>query len=70
MLELLTGTGLALAAGLNAWIPLVVLGALDRFTGLIELRLICDSVHTVTVRSRGVRLDLVGEPRYVEEFEP
>ena len=37
MLELLTGTGLALAAGLNAWIPLVVLGALDRFTGLIEL---------------------------------
>ena len=37
MLEVLTGTGLALAAGLNAWIPLVVLGALDRFTGLIEL---------------------------------
>jgi uncharacterized protein DUF4126 len=37
MLELLTGTGLALAAGLNAWIPLLVLGALDRFTGLIEL---------------------------------
>lgn len=37
MLELLTGTGLALAAGLNAWIPLVVIGALDRFTGLVEL---------------------------------
>lgn len=37
MLELLTGTGLALAAGLNAWIPLVLLGALDRFTGLVEL---------------------------------
>lgn len=37
MLELLTATGLALAAGLNAWIPLVLLGALDRFTGLIEL---------------------------------
>ena len=37
MLEVLTGTGLALAAGLNAWIPLVVLGALDRFTGLVEL---------------------------------
>jgi Domain of unknown function (DUF4126) len=37
MLELLTGTGLALAAGLNAWIPLLVVGALDRFTGLIEL---------------------------------
>ncbi|QEO15907.1 DUF4126 domain-containing protein [Agromyces intestinalis] len=37
MLELLTGAGLALAAGLNAWIPLVLLGALDRFTGLVEL---------------------------------
>lgn len=37
MLELLTATGLALAAGLNAWIPLVLHGALDRFTGLIEL---------------------------------
>jgi hypothetical protein len=37
MLELLTGTGLALAAGLNAWIPLVVIGALDRFTSLVEL---------------------------------
>jgi hypothetical protein len=37
MLELLTGTGLALAAGLNAWIPLVILGALDRFTDLVAL---------------------------------
>lgn len=37
MLELLTGTGLALAAGLNAWIPLILLGALDRFTTLVEL---------------------------------
>lgn len=36
MLELLTGTGLALAAGLNAWVPLVVVGALDRFTRLVE----------------------------------
>jgi hypothetical protein len=33
-----------------------------------ELRLICDSVHTVTVSGRGVRLELVGEPRYVEDF--
>jgi hypothetical protein len=41
-----------------------------KVTGLTELRLICDSVHTVTVRSRGVRLELVGEPRYVEEFKP
>ena len=37
MLEVLTATGLALAAGLNAWIPLLVLGALDRFTGLVDL---------------------------------
>jgi hypothetical protein len=35
---------------------------------LTELRLICDSVHTVTVIGRGVRLELVGAPRYVEEF--
>jgi hypothetical protein len=37
VLEVLTASGLALAAGLNAWIPLLVLGALDRFTGLVEL---------------------------------
>jgi hypothetical protein len=35
---------------------------------LIELRLICDSIHTVTVTGQGVRLELVGEPRYVEDF--
>jgi len=37
MLELLTGTGLATAAGLNAALPLLVLGALDRWTGLVTL---------------------------------
>ncbi len=37
MLELLTGTGLATAAGLNAALPLLVLGALDRWTGLVDL---------------------------------
>lgn len=37
MLELLTGTGLATAAGLNAALPLLVLGGLDRWTGLVEL---------------------------------
>ncbi|GGM22658.1 DUF4126 domain-containing protein [Promicromonospora citrea] len=37
MLELATGTGLALSAGLNAWIPLIFLGALSRFTDLVEL---------------------------------
>jgi hypothetical protein len=35
---------------------------------LAELRLICDSVHTVTVLGRGVKLEVVGEPRFVEEF--
>ncbi|WP_036967467.1 DUF4126 domain-containing protein [Promicromonospora kroppenstedtii] len=37
MLELATGSGLALSAGLNAWIPLIFLGALSRFTDLVEL---------------------------------
>lgn len=37
MLEVLTGTGLATAAGLNAALPLLVLGALDRWTGLVTL---------------------------------
>jgi hypothetical protein len=35
-----------------------------------ELRLICDSVHTVTITGRGARLELIGEARYVEEFRP
>jgi hypothetical protein len=35
-----------------------------------ELRLIFDSVHAVTVKGRGVRLQLSGEPKYVEEFRP
>jgi hypothetical protein len=35
--ELLTGTGLATAAGLNAYIPLLVMGLLARYTDLIEL---------------------------------
>ena|ERR1035437_6910993 len=34
---------------------------------LTELRLICDDIHTVTIKGRGVRLELVGVPRYVEE---
>ena len=36
MLEALTGTGLATAAGLNAYIPLLVIGALARWTDLID----------------------------------
>jgi len=37
MLSALTGTGLSAAAGLNAFIPLVIVGLLGRFTELIEL---------------------------------
>jgi hypothetical protein len=37
MLELLTGTGLATAAGLNAYIPLLTVGLLARYTDLITL---------------------------------
>lgn len=37
MLELATGSGLALAAGLNAWIPLLGLGLLSRYTNLVTL---------------------------------
>jgi len=37
MLAALTGTGLSAAAGLNAFIPLVIVGTLARFTSLIEL---------------------------------
>jgi len=37
MLELLVGSGLAAAAGLNAWMPLFALGLLDRFAPVIQL---------------------------------
>jgi len=37
MLEALTGTGLATAAGLNAYIPLLTVGLLSRFTNVITL---------------------------------
>src|SRR4051794_32490994 len=36
-MELLTGVGLASAAGLNAYIPLLSMGLLARFTGLVDL---------------------------------
>jgi hypothetical protein len=35
--EVLTGTGLAASAGLNAYIPLITMGLLARYTDLIEL---------------------------------
>ncbi|MGH3738512.1 MAG: DUF4126 domain-containing protein [Micromonosporaceae bacterium] len=37
MLEALTGSGLAAAAGLNAYIPLVAVGVLSRYTDWINL---------------------------------
>lgn len=46
-------------------VPLVV-------TVQTELRLVFDSIHTVTVKGRGVELELLSEPAYVEEvkFKP
>lgn len=37
MLAALTGTGLAASAGLNAYIPLLIMGLLARFTSAIDL---------------------------------
>ena len=37
MLELLTGTGLAIAAGLNAYVPLLALGLAGRFLDVVQL---------------------------------
>lgn len=37
MFEVLTGGGLALSAGLNAYIPLIALGLATRFTSLVEV---------------------------------
>jgi hypothetical protein len=37
VLEVLTGTGLAASAGLNAYIPLLTMGLLARFTDTIDL---------------------------------
>ncbi|WP_319463553.1 DUF4126 domain-containing protein [Micromonospora sp. RTP1Z1] len=37
MLEVLTGSGLAASAGLNAYIPLLLMGLLARFTYLVKL---------------------------------
>ncbi|HEY2793801.1 MAG TPA: DUF4126 domain-containing protein [Micromonosporaceae bacterium] len=37
MIEALTGIGLSASSGLNAWIPLLMLGLLNRYTDLITL---------------------------------
>lgn len=36
-MELMTGLGLATAAGLNAYIPMLLMGLLSRFTNLVDL---------------------------------
>ena len=36
-MEFLVGSGLAAAAGLNAWMPLFLLGLADRFLGVVDL---------------------------------
>jgi len=38
--------------------------------GFIELRLKLDSAHTITIKGKSVRLKLLGEPKYIEEFNP
>lgn len=35
-----------------------------------ELHLVCDSIHTITIAGTGAKLELIGVPRYVEEFTP
>jgi hypothetical protein len=40
------------------------------FTGAVELRLAFGPRHTLTVTATKVRLELIGQPRYVEEFTP
>jgi hypothetical protein len=37
VLEALTGTGLAASAGLNAYIPLLIMGLMSRFTDAVQL---------------------------------
>jgi hypothetical protein len=38
-------------------------------SAITELRLVFDSDHVVTVVGKGARIELIGEPRFVEEFE-
>jgi hypothetical protein len=39
-------------------------------TAPAQLRLIFDSANQITIKSQGVRLELLGEPSHVEEFKP
>jgi hypothetical protein len=49
MFELLTGLGLAMPAGLNAYIPLLAVAIADRYTGLIELNAPYDALSSPVV---------------------
>ena len=46
MFEVLTGMGLAMPAGLNAYIPLLAIGIADRYFGLINLAAPYDLIAT------------------------
>lgn len=46
MFEILTGLGLAMPAGLNAYIPLLALGIADRYFGLVNLAAPYDIIAT------------------------
>ena len=49
MFELLTGLGLAMPAGLNAYIPLLAVALADRYTGLIQLAAPYDVISSPVV---------------------
>jgi hypothetical protein len=36
--------------------------------GLADLQMIFDALHAISVKGQAVRLPLVGEPRFVEDF--
>jgi hypothetical protein len=55
MFELLTGLGLALPAGLNAYIPLLAIAIADRYFGLIHL----NSPYDVIASPGGIALIVV-----------
>ena len=60
MLAALAGTGLSAAAGLNAFIPFVLVGMLDRFTTLVELPASMDWISSWWAIGIGMLL-LVGD---------
>ena len=59
MLAALAGTGLSAAAGLNAFIPFVLVGMLDRFTTLVELPASLDWISSWWATGIGMALLVV-----------